>query len=121
MIKTSFAEGQICLAYTAFPTDDNCWPLVPDDISFREALFWYCYKQMLLQGVVFKNREFNYDRADFKWKEYCTQARNAANYPDIARYQSFMDQWVRLTPNLNRDMDFFHSLNNREQFTPDNY
>jgi len=119
-IKTSFVSGQVCISYMAFPTDDNCWPLVPDDISFREAMFWYITKQMKLGGYVFTNQQINYEFADMKWQNYCTQARNAANYPDIARYQNFMDQWVRLTPNMNRDLGFFEDLNTREQFTSDN-
>ena len=39
-IKTSFASGKICLSYMAFPIDEDCYPLIPDDISFREAMFW---------------------------------------------------------------------------------
>jgi len=46
-IKTSFVSGKICLSYMAFPIDDDCYPLVPDDISFREAMFWYVYKQII--------------------------------------------------------------------------
>ena len=40
-IKTSFASGKICISYMAFPTDEECYPLVPDDISYQEAMFWY--------------------------------------------------------------------------------
>ena len=119
-IKTSFATGSICLSYMAFPTDDECYPLIPDDISYREAMFWYIAKKLLLGGTRLPNTNLNYEFADHKWKEYCTQARNAANYPDIDRMQSFMDQWVRMTPDLNRDQNFFTGLNDREQFTPDN-
>jgi len=119
-IKTSFASGQICLSYMAFPTDSECYPMVPDDISYREAMFWYIYKKLILQGFQVGNERLDYVFADNQWQNYCTQARNAANYPDIDRYQSFMDQWVRLTPNINRDLNFFEGLNDREQFVPDN-
>jgi hypothetical protein len=120
-IKTSFQTGQICISYMAFPTDDECYPMVPDNISYREAMFWYITKKLLLGGTNLPNTQLNYQYADAMWQNYCTQARNAANYPDIDRYQSFMDQWVRLTPNLNRDLNFFDDLNTREQFAPDNY
>jgi len=120
-IKTSFASGQVCISYMAFPTDDECYPLIPDNISYREAMFWYITKKLLLGGTQLPNQKISYEFADMKWQNYCTQARNAANYPDIDRYQSFMDQWVRLTPNMNRDINFFEDLNTREQFTHDNY
>jgi hypothetical protein len=119
MVKTSFESGSVCISYMAFPTDAECYPLVPDNISYREAMFWYITKKLLMQGVKLK-APFNYEYAEHQWKYYCTQARNAANYPDIDRMESFMSQWVRLTPNMNRDLSFFETLNDREQFTPDN-
>ena len=113
-IKTSFESGKICLSYKAFPTDEDCYPLVPDDISYSEALFWYIYKKVLLSRPDFKKNGINYTYAEQQWKYYCTQARNAANYPDIDRYESFMNQWVRLIPNINRHDVGFEQLNTRE-------
>jgi|TARA_R110000787_G_scaffold219643_1_gene328340 hypothetical protein len=113
-VKTSFETGKICISYMAFPTDEDCYPLVPDDISFSEALFWYVYKKILLSRPTFKNNGINYNTAEQQWKYYCTQARNAANYPDIDRYESFMNQWVRLIPNINRHDVGFEQLNTRE-------
>ena len=113
-IKTSFVSGKICLSYMAFPTDEDCYPLVPDDISFSEAMFWYVYKKILLSKPNFKNNGVDYNFAENQWKYYCTQARNAANYPDIDRYESFMNQWVRLIPDINRHDKAFEHLNTRE-------
>jgi len=113
-IKTSFASGKICISYMAFPTDEDCYPLVPDDISFSEAMFWYIYKKILLSKPDFKQNGIDYNFAEQQWKYYCTQARNAANYPDIDRYESFMNQWVRLIPDINRHDVGFESLNTRE-------
>ena len=115
-IKTSFETGKICLSYMAFPTDIDCYPLVPDDISFKEAMFWYVYKKMLLSTPAFKENGINYEFAENQWKYYCAQARNAANFPDIDRYESFMNQWVRLVPSLNDYGDFFEELNTRENY-----
>ena len=113
-IKTSFVSGKVCLSYMAFPTDDDCYPLVPDDISYKEAMFWYIYKKILLGGDSPVNNGINYVFAEQQWKYYCTQARNAANFPDIDKYESFMNQWVRLIPNINRSMTGFENLGTRE-------
>ena len=115
-IKTSFDTGNICISYMAFPTDLDCYPLVPDDISFKEAMFWYVYKKMLLSTPAVKDNGINYEFAENQWKYYCTQARNAANFPDIDRYESFLNQWVRLIPNLNAHGDFFEEMNTRENY-----
>ena len=114
LIKTSFMSGKICLSYTSFPVDEHCYPLVPDDISFREAMFWYIYKKMLLGGYMPNANGMTYQVAEQQWKYYCTQARNAANFPDIAGYESFLDQWVRLIPNINRHDENFRDINKRE-------
>lgn len=114
MIKTSFPRGKVCLSYTAFPIDDDCYPMVPDDISFKEAMFWYVYKKMLLGNMEPSVNGIGYDFAEQQWKYYCTQARNAANFPDIDRYESFLDQWVRLIPNINRHAEGFITLGARE-------
>ena len=114
LIKTSFKDGKICLSYTAFPIDEDCYPLVPDDISFREAMFWYIYKKMLLGGYMPNANGMTYQVAEQQWKYYCTQARNAANFPDIDRYESFMNQWVRLIPDVTRHDFAFENLNTKE-------
>ena len=113
-IKTSFKTGEVCMSYMAFPIDEDCYPLVPDDISFKEAMFWYVYKKLILLG---KNKGMNgidYTFAEKQWKYYCTQARNAANYPDLAKYTSFMNQWVRLIPEVNHHEFDFGNLGTRE-------
>ena len=113
-IKTSFKSGKICLSYMAFPTDEECYPLVPQDISYQEAMFWYIYKKLLLSSPQFIKNGIDYSFADQKWKEYCTQARNSANFPDIDRYESFMNQWVRLIPDVTRHDFAFENLNTKE-------
>lgn len=113
-VKTSFQNGKVCLSYMAFPIDDDGYPLVPDDISFKEAMFWYVYKKILLGGDSITNNGVDYTFAEGQWKYYCTQARNAANYPDIAKMESFMNQWVRLIPNINRYDEGFDTLGARE-------
>ena len=116
-IKTSFENGVLCLSYMAFPTDEDCYPMLPDDISFKEAMFWYVYKKLLLRNPNFKPNGMDYPMAEGQWKYYCTQARNAANYPDIDRMESFMNQWVRLIPNMSNHDDYFNDLNTREQLS----
>ncbi len=118
-IKTSFPTGKVCVSYMAFPVDDDCYPMVPDDISFKEAMFWYVYKKMLLGNMTPSQNGIGYEFADGKWRYYCTQARNAANYPDIDGYESFMDQFVRLIPNINRHAEGFAGLNRRESLDRD--
>ena len=113
-IKTSFPTGNVCLTYTAFPLDEDCFPLVPDDISFKEALFWYIFKQLLLGGWDKPTNKIDYNFADQKWSKYCSQARANSAFPDIDRMEGFKNQWVRLIPDVNAHELFFEGLNTRE-------
>ena len=38
----------------------------------------------------------------------------SANYPDIDRYESFMNQWVRMIPDISSHDQAFEDLNTRE-------
>ena len=113
-IKTSFPTGEVCLSYTAFPLDEECFPMVPDSISYKEAMFWYVFKQLLLGGWDKPTNKIDYNFADAKWKFYCTQARNESVFPDIDRMENFMNQWVRLVPQVDAHQLFFEELNTKE-------
>tara|TARA_R110002074_G_scaffold158209_1_gene315237 strand:+ start:288 stop:1166 length:879 start_codon:yes stop_codon:yes gene_type:complete len=116
-LKTSFISGKVCLSYKAFPLDDIGFPMVPDDISFKEALFWYVYKKLILSNSVNIPNGIDYVFAEQQWKYYCTQARNAAVFPDIDKWESFLNQWVRMIPNMNRHNTAFENLGTRERLT----
>lgn len=107
----SFEEGIATISYQSIPVDDKGYPLIPDNQYFREALFWYCFKQMLMSGYQPKMKDLGYMFADNKWKFYCTAARNQANYPDVTQYERFKDVWVGLihpkqTRTFSKDEDY---------------
>ena len=69
---------------------------------------------MLLGGYNKPNNRIDYNFADQQWQKYCSQARGAATFPDIDRMESFMNQWVRLIPDVNSHSIFFENSNTRE-------
>lgn len=110
-IVTTFEEGEVSISYKAIATDEDGYPLVPDNQYYREALFWYCLKQMMMKGYKPKINEIDYQFAMQQWKFYCTAARNKANYPDMAAYERFKDVWVGLIPNSRQ---FENGFDNRQ-------
>jgi len=94
-IHTSFETGYLFISYLALPLDDNGYPLIPDDISYKEAFFWYIMKKLMMRGWQHPSG-FDYGYADATWQKYCSQARNAANMPDIAQYELFLQTWRNL-------------------------
>lgn len=49
-IKTSFKEGEVTIFYKGILSDEEGYPLVPNEQNAKEALFWYCFSKMLIGG-----------------------------------------------------------------------
>lgn len=98
-ITYSEREGQVKIHYLAFPVDEEGYPLVPDNQSFFDALFWKVAYQLCIRGYGFKNKylsDLEYVRR--KWNFYCKQARGEANAPDLERLERIKNNWLSLVP-----------------------
>lgn len=102
-VTTAFRYGVIQLKYLAMPVDERGFPLVPDDVSFRDALFWKCAMHIsMLNPLLLKNpqlRNFEYVRQ--MWQKYCGQARASANMPDLETIERLKNNWLRLHNDVN--------------------
>lgn len=120
-IKTTFQTGTIFIAYLSIPLDDDGFPLIPDDVSYREALYRYITMKLMypsyLQG---KLRDRQWDEMVQTWHNYCAQARGVANMPDEGQLENLKNQWVRLIPNINQFDSFFNNLGTQENLHRDN-
>lgn len=110
--QTSFKKGQLDIQYLALSLDEEGYPLVPDHVSFREALYWYItYKYLypkVLKGEVAP--QF-YQDAYEKWQHYCNQAGAEALMPDLMTLENIKRSFLslRLRPNLFDN--FYNNLN----------
>ena len=73
-IQTSFEEGTILLYYLSRPTDDQGYPLIPDNESYKKALEWYCYSQMVFSGYSLPDPKMDYDYCDARYLKHKVQA-----------------------------------------------
>jgi hypothetical protein len=100
-VRTNIPDGeQVCLVYQAFDTDDQGFPMVPDEYAHREALFWFLVMKMMLAGFEHPNREINYSGAEARWLKYCSQAEANGKMFDIPNFEAFRRGWARLVPNI---------------------
>ena len=116
-IKTSFQNGHICLAYIKQPLDDRNLPLIPDQVSYIEAIKRYLIMKIsysdFIKGAIHPNI---FAKLEDDWHWYCAQARNKANMPDnIDKLQNMVDRHVRLIPYRSGYYGFFGNVNNAEQ------
>jgi hypothetical protein len=117
VITTSFQYGIIKMQYLAMPVDDRGFPMVPDNVSFRDALYWKIAYHLsmrcpdLLKNDRMKDMEYCYS----KWDWYCGQARAEANMPNVDAGMRLKNNFLRLIKDPHLDRNRFAG-NGRQDF-----
>lgn len=115
-IKTNVATGYLMLAYQAIPTDTNGYPMIPDNQSFTEAIYWYIVMKLLYaQWVSGQIRDAVYADAKRSWNFYCKQAYGNSMMPNGAeQLESIKNTWHRLVQEWGEHDNFFSTIGQRE-------
>lgn len=115
-VYPNYEEGAIKMSYWAVPTDDNGYPLIPDQIKFREAvaahLAWKLARIKMISGKMPAQfyAEFKQER---DW--YIGAAQTAGQMPGLDMMESLKNNWIRLIPKINQHSDGFKSAGDPEQ------
>jgi hypothetical protein len=98
-------DGWVKLAYYAFPTDCNGYPLIPDTATYQEAVYWYIATKLLypqwLKGQV---RDAVYAEAKANWVLFRNNAYAESMMPTQDELISLGNQWIKLVPDPNSYM-----------------
>lgn len=115
-ITTAFQTGILRLQYLALPVDEKGWPMVPDNVSFRDALFWKIAYQISMRNPKLMANPIMQDMRYCKsqWDYYCTQARAAANMPDLDMTVRIKNNWLRLVNDPHFDRNNWRELGTQE-------
>lgn len=115
-LKTNIKEGYIMLAYAAISIDEEGYPLIPDDPSYIEALYWYVNMKTLYsrlyrgeQGV-----RYLYEHAESKWRFYRKQAYAVTMMPNTDQHESLKNQTLKLYPEIDSFNNFFSTLGEQQ-------
>lgn len=114
-IRTNVRTGFIMAAYQAIPTDADGYPLIPDDVDFMEALYWYItMKLMYPEWKAGRIRDEVYYDARRSWNFNCKKAYGHAMMPNVDQLESIKNQWLRLVPEIHEHANSFSSLGDRQ-------
>ncbi len=114
-IKTNQEDGYLMVAYQAIPTDADGYPMVPDRVSYKEAIYWYInMKLMYVQWKLGQVRDAVYYDAKRSWNYYCKQAYGDAMMPNQEQMESIKNTWLRMVPELGEHEGFFTTLGQRQ-------
>jgi hypothetical protein len=114
-IKTALKTGYIMLSYQAVPVDNEGYPMIPDDESFEEAIYWYINMKLTYpEWKMGRVRDAVYYDAKSSWNYYRKQAYGNAMMPNIDQLESIKNAWLRLVPEIHEHGNAFATLNQRQ-------
>jgi hypothetical protein len=105
-ITLSVKTGKVCIAYLAHPVDDCGFPMIPDDVFYREALSRGVIARLDYQKWR-QNPSDNGLRALYEHSEqqanwYIGGAQNRAKLPDTNKMEVMKNMLLRLKPEINQ-------------------
>lgn len=114
-IFTSFEEGDIQIAYLAFPIDEQGFPLIPDDAAVIEAVTWYlaykiAYRKFITNEMT--ERQFNYIEKQKDW--YVGKAISRGKMLSKDQMETWKNMTLRLMPVVNAHASSFKNIGQQE-------
>ena len=117
-LTLSEKEGQACIAYLAFPTDEDGFPMIPDDINYRKAVKTYLMSKLAYIAWIKEpsngGKKAIYDIASKDWHYMAGKTSNASKMPHPEQMESIKNQVIRMIPDINAHSNFFGSLGAQE-------
>lgn len=103
-VLNSSSEHTVCIIYLGIPTDDEGYPLVPNDVYFMEACTKYVtymldYREWRKGNI--PDKILSKSETDYLW--YVGAAKGSANMPSKRQLENLKNIWVRLIPSANFD------------------
>jgi len=99
-ILFSFEKGFVAVSYVTMALDDDGMPLIPNDVSAREAVSKYLIMKIMARQW-YRGREGFQDKmtkAEQDWHWYCKQYKSKMKMPDAEEYRKLMKQELRMFP-----------------------
>ena len=96
----AFEKGEVTIEYEGLLLDEEGFPMIPDTIHFRNAIFFYILRQMIMGGYQHPDNQLNYFNVDEMWKKYCNQASIKSNFPSVDKAMNLGKHFVSLVPTI---------------------
>ena len=114
-ITFSVQKGKACMAYWAFPLDEEGFPLIPDDAKYKRAVQDYLiykvdyrlWRQDLITDKVFKQSEAN-------WLWSIASVGGHLKMPSLEQMELLKNSLTRLIPRFHAYQSFFRDLSSRK-------
>lgn len=115
-------EGWVKLSYHAIYTDDEGMPMIPDNASYFEAVYWYV--TMKLSYPKYLNNtmpQHVYHDMRMSWNFYRRQAYAESIMPNQDELENIKNTWHTLVPEFNSGDTFLSTTGDRQEIYNQNY
>lgn len=120
-LTLSVKEGEVCIAYLEFPFDDEGYPLIPDDVSYLEAVKKYITLKMDYRNwrkdPASQGKRFLYEESKQEWAWYVGQAANKAKSLSVDQMESLKNSLLRTYKSYNHHASGFKYLSAQQRRT----
>jgi hypothetical protein len=100
------------ITYLAFKLDEQGFPLIPDHVSYYDALFWKVACSLSIRDEI-PNKQLSYEYCRQKWNFYCRQARAKMSELSEQEKALFARSFLSLKPDINQYPGFKNISNNK--------
>ena len=121
-------HGFVKLAYKSIATDERGYPLIPDLASYQEAIYWYVMLKLnfpkFLNGSLGGKSKYNFNTYGYiqqQWNFYRNQAYAEAMMPNEGEMISIKNEWNKLLPDIDSDMNMFKESGQKQSLYNDYY
>ena len=109
-IFTSFKKGPLEINYQALPVDDKGYPLIPNNVSFRNAVYYHIlYKVAQKLYLVDKITDRKYKDIEQSRDWYIAQAQSKAKIPSIDKMEAIKNSYMRIISDNLSHSKFFRN------------
>jgi hypothetical protein len=107
-------EGKLCMAYLAFPLDEEGFPLIPDDVRYKRAIAQYLqwkYDYILWRQGMLKNEVYLESKQEYEWA--IASCRSHMIMPDLSQMEELRRQMTKMIVRTEEFQTAFSSLNSK--------
>lgn len=114
-INTNMENGELAIAYRAIATDEECFPMIPDNVKLIrciESYIKYRWFDILNDMDKISDRKLNKAEVDYCFN--VAQAQSDLVMPDLAEMEEFTNSIRQILPNTNQFNERMKFLGSRE-------
>ena len=117
-LRFNMQTGYAIVAYQALPTDEDGYPMIPDDEDLKEAIFWYI--NMKLKYIDY-NRHIEGAKDLYKDAQYEWKSKKMAAYGNMMMLEgvddlvTFQNVWLRMIPKLHAHATGYKGIGSKEK------